>query len=52
MFSSAVSGRSRIFGTGNLCRKIRAVSMCNQFSCMCWKKTSRTVEFLSQGHAL
>ena len=42
-----VSGRSRIFGTGNLCGKIRAISKCNQFSCLWWKNPSRNVEFLS-----
>ena len=51
LFSSAVSGRSRFFGTGDLCRvrKIQAISKSNKFSCLWWKNPSRNVEFLSQG---
>ena len=49
LFFSAVSGRSSIFATGNLCRKIRAISKCNQFSCPCWKNPSRNVNFCREG---
>ena len=46
------SGLSRTFGTGNWCRSIRAISECNQFSCLWWKIPSINTEYLSQGDTL